>query len=793
VKVFNTAAGGVFVNGDALVLKEPQSAGGGDARQPLLPKSWTVSLSSTEAQTYLKALMVRGGIAANAVDPYYEALKVGWDTHTTLATVIADAVSRSTVSGTPVLQDLMRGLASTTQEHRHLYFSSHSMRMATLRNIADSIAFSVVLQGAITALKAEEPALSYVPHPRAAGLFGHLKRQEDTFLFTKQAITAASAAAEHAFSGSLAALDPFILRVKKADSRVKLAHGWWASNRERLLPGFEPHPHPGNIFMQKLITDLTADYDNVVLNAVRATGLTSAQVTANPQQWWKPRAWEDPLRNAFTMTRDGVELFMTPWSSQAPSFGVWYMVTLDTNYRGTTESARAAIRFAHDGTLHVFDEAHVQYLLMQQIPGLDVTVLIASGGLPNFANLRLMVDLGFPAVAQPDVAISGFAQSFKHTPDLPVQFDPSDSASPTNYIAVSEVYYSFPQTLTPLVDGPVLTVTPKTPANSMVMHGTVVSGAGSLSGEQPGFRSAPIATGIQVIERVVRPVVGGTSDDSALEDATWVVMNQPMVNEQAERFYTHTFRQLDDGTWKAYVCMFTDRVILEPAYSPDGVQYPLLHPQNLDFTYNTGNSAFDADLARFRELVLNQQSPTLEPIVDGSSEIDTAAYALGFRYRGMYGVMAPDDYVLPFSDGGLISLRALALEVKNPGITKADGEDVWLNNFRNTFFTQYGIVQDSFKLRVGLAVLLVDHLNAVTEVQLFGTGNTRASTGLTFTNTSVPAGALLAGSLNSHLLPHSTGGAWHAVGPPPIHDAADPVANRFSFIDSQRRTLEAAI
>ena len=156
-------------------------------------------------------------------------------------------------------------------------------------------------------------------------------------------------------------------------------------------------------------------------------------------------------------------------------------------------------------------------------------------------------------------------------------------------------------------------------------------------------------------------------------------------------------------------------------------------------------------------------------------------------------VMAPDDYVLPFSDGGLISLRALALEVKNPGITKADGEDVWLNNFRNTFFTQYGIVQDSFKLRVGLAVLLVDHLNAVTEVQLFGTGNTRASTGLTFTNTSVPAGALLAGSLNSHLLPHSTGGAWHAVGPPPIHDAADPVANRFSFIDSQRRTLEAAI
>ena len=89
---------------------------------------------------------------------------------------------------------------------------------------------------------------------------------------------------------------------------------------------------------------------------------------------------------------------------------------------------------------------------------------------------------------------------------------------------------------------------------------------------------------------------------------------------------------------------------------------------------------------------------------------------------------------------------------------------------------------DSFKLRVGLAVLLADHLNAVTEEQLFGDGSTRASTGLTSTNTSVPAGALLAGvgsrddpaaqlssvaahygwrTLNYHLLPHTTGGAWH--------------------------------
>ena len=70
----------------------------------------------------------------------------------------------------------------------------------------------------------------------------------------------------------------------------------------------------------------------------------------------------------------------------------------------------------------------------------------------------------------------------------------------------------------------------------------------------------------------------------------------------------------------------------------------------------------------------------------------SAIRTLGFRYRGMYGVMAPDEYAMPFSDGGLMSLRAIAIEVKNPGITKADGEDVWLNNFRNTFFTQYGII-----------------------------------------------------------------------------------------------------
>ena len=38
VKVFTTAAGGVSCNGDYLVLREAQSAGGGDARQPFLPK-----------------------------------------------------------------------------------------------------------------------------------------------------------------------------------------------------------------------------------------------------------------------------------------------------------------------------------------------------------------------------------------------------------------------------------------------------------------------------------------------------------------------------------------------------------------------------------------------------------------------------------------------------------------------------------------------------------------------------------------------------------------------------------
>lgn len=62
---------------------------------------------------------------------------------------------------------------------------------------------------------------------------------------------------------------PFILRVNTADSRVKIAHGWWVSNRERLFPGWEPHNHPGNVFMQKLITDLTSDFDAVVLNAER--------------------------------------------------------------------------------------------------------------------------------------------------------------------------------------------------------------------------------------------------------------------------------------------------------------------------------------------------------------------------------------------------------------------------------------------------------------------------------------------------------------------------------------------
>ena len=516
------------------------------------------------------------------------------------------------------------------------------------------------------------------------------------------------------------------------------------------------------------------------------------------------------------MTRDGVELFMTPWSSQAPSFGVWYMVKTNKRVFGTNTEERIAVRLAEDGNLHFFDLGHCEYLASQSITGLGASELI-SGGAPNFANLRLMVELGYPAVAKPETTpISPYVQTFKHVYGQPANFDPTDSNNTANYLSVSEVFLSFPTALTSLTSGPILASTPAT--SVMVVHGTVVAGAGTHASPTLGQTALSQGKGVgHIKQRIVRPKVlapgasGATSDDNELEAADWVVMNQITVLPQRERFYTHTFRQQPDGSFRAYVCMFTDRVILEPAYSPSGLQYPLLHPSATDFTYQTGDPAFDADMTRFRELILNQQSPVLNAIVNQANDNDTASYALGFRYRGMYGQLAPADYAIPYANGGSMSLRSIALEVKDPTLvgplagSNANTLTEWHGNFRNIWYTQTGILADSFELRVSLAGLVIDHWTAIsdsralTEAQLFGTGNTRNSTGLVFDANSVPTGAMpsgvggaASGTLNEKLLPWGTTvGAWHAVGPAPILNTSDPALSKFNFKSDMRRTLEA--
>lgn len=245
------------------------------------------------------------------------------------------------------------------------------------------------------------------------------------------------------------------------------------------------------------------------------------------------------------------------------------------------------------------------------------------------------------------------------------------------------------------------------------------------------MEQTPLEAGVSVKEHVVRPIVGGTTDDNELEDSMWACMNRITVLEQAERFYTHTYSRMDDGTYRIYVCMFTDRLILEPAYSPNGRQFPLLHtPNGLDFTYNTGCvAATDADMSRFRKLTLNQQSPVLQPFVNNANEIDTAFYALGFRYRGIYGVYGPIDYAITFTPDanggptGSFSFRAVAVEVIDPNIQNSAGEAAWIANFRNLWYTETGILVDSIRLRYHLAVLLVDtytpSTGGVTEAELF--------------------------------------------------------------------------
>ena len=251
VKQFNVVSEHVYTDGKVLVLRERPSAGGGDARQPLLPRSWTASLSSDEGKDYLVSLLLRAGLSGQSAIDAYDALKTASDTHGTGSQSIQTAVSQAVgLNGERLLEQMMRGLASTSQETRFLEFflvgDEVRMEMTTQRNIVDDIVFDAVLSVGLKTLMQDEPALGAPANARM------LLRRERVNLFVKQPITVASETTAVAFDTELTALDPFILRVKKADSRVKLAHGWWASNRERLLPGFEPHPHPGNIFMQKL-------------------------------------------------------------------------------------------------------------------------------------------------------------------------------------------------------------------------------------------------------------------------------------------------------------------------------------------------------------------------------------------------------------------------------------------------------------------------------------------------------------------------------------------------------------